>query len=326
MEKVFRKIFGEYMVNFLPAPLRGSIAVLLYLISILFWSFAFFTAFILSWIPVTKWRDTCRWFMNETPKLWTDWNDFIGKLINKIEWEVHGIESLKSDDWYLIISNHQSATDILIVHSIFNHKIPIPKFFMKKQLLWTFPFASWGCWLLNYPFMERYSKEFLIKHPHLKGKDLETTRKACKKFKDIPTSVISFVEGTRFTQKKHDHQRSPYKHLLRPRAGGFAYTMSALEEYLHKILNVTIIYANNNSSLWAFCCGTTKKIIVHVESFPVTQDLLGDYENDKHYRAHFHNWLNELWQKKDELIDQTLMAHYGYIGKQQASRQSFADK
>jgi hypothetical protein len=44
--------------------------------------------------------------------------------------------------------------------------------------------------------MKRYSKAYLEKHPEKKGKDLETTRKACAKFSRIPVAIFNFLEGT----------------------------------------------------------------------------------------------------------------------------------
>ena len=53
-----------------------------------------------------------------------------------------------------------------------------------------------------------------------RGADLEATRRSCERFATRPTSIMNFVEGTRFTPAKHTGQDSPYTHLLRPRAGG----------------------------------------------------------------------------------------------------------
>ena len=103
--------------------------------------------------------------------------------------------------------------------------------------------------------MKRYSKEFLEKNPHLRGKDLEATRAACEKFKETSVSVMNFVEGTRFTRAKHQKQGSPYRHLLRPKAGGTALVLDALGNQLQTILDVTIYYPQGAKTLWQFFCG-----------------------------------------------------------------------
>lgn len=290
------------MLSFLPAPIVGIIAILLYAINLLYWPCVLYLLAFLKLIPIKplqKWSDK---MIHLLPYYWQDINDAIKWLTTKTEWHVQGLESLQRDEWYLMISNHISWADILVLEKVFKRKIPILKFFMKKQLLWGLPLAGWACWILGFPFMERYSKAKLAKHPELKGKDFATTKRACEKFKAIPTSIISFAEGTRFTQQKHQRQQSPYQHLLRPRAGGVAFTLAAMEGCLHKIINVTIVYPAKQTTMWDFFCGKQAKINVHIEVMPITSNLIGDYENDREFRVRFQNWLNHLWQEKDQLI------------------------
>lgn len=291
------------MLSFLPAPFIGLIAALLYVLSITLWTGLLFLAGALRWIiPIRRWRQFMMHVMNQMPAYWSDTNHGIQSLTTKIEWDVQGFEKLNYNDWYLMMSNHQSYADILILQRLSKHKIPMPKFFMKKELLWSLPIASWACWLLDFPFMHRSSKAKLAKYPELKGKDIATTKKACEKFKQIPTTVINFVEGTRFTETKHQIQQSPYQYLLRPKAGGIAFALATLGAQFHKIINVTIIYPNTKINAWDFLCGKVKKIIVRAEVLEITPDLIGDYENNREFRIYFQNWLNQLWQQKDELM------------------------
>jgi 1-acyl-sn-glycerol-3-phosphate acyltransferase len=294
------------MLNFLPAPLLGIITALLYLLNTIFWPLPVFAGALLRLIPIKTWQKFCTHCMHRNMVYWADCNSFIQRLTTRIEWDIQGVENLKRDDWYLLISNHISWMDILMLTQVFNRKAPSVRFFMKKELLWTLPVAGLGAWLLDFPFLGRYSKSYLAKHPEMKGKDLETTRKACEKFRNIPTVIIAFAEGTRFTAEKHLKQASPYKHLLRPRAGGVAFTLGAMGQHFHKILNVTLVYPGERVGIWDYFCGRINKIVVRVEELPVTPDLLGDYENDRNYRIYFQNWLNELWRKKDEVIDVVL--------------------
>ncbi|MDC6678883.1 UbiA family prenyltransferase, partial [Leclercia adecarboxylata] len=50
-----------------------------------------------------------------------------------------------------------------------------------------------------YPFMKRYTKAFLAKHPELAGQDLKITKEACELFKRQPVTVVNYLEGTRFS-------------------------------------------------------------------------------------------------------------------------------
>jgi len=242
--------------------------------------------------------------MEHLPVYWIRGNCFIQELTTSIKWDVTGLEQLTYNEWYLLIANHQSWADILILQDIFNEKIPTLKFFLKKELLWTLPFGSWACWLLGFPFMHRYSKKVLTKHPELKNKDIETTKHACQRFKVAPTVVASFIEGTRFSDRKRRLQESPYQYLLRPKSTGIGFSLAVLGDFFHKILNVTIVYPPKKASLWHFLSGNIKKITVHIEALPITSDCLGDYQNDRQFRANFQKKLNELWAQKDKLISE----------------------
>lgn len=138
----------------------------------------------------------------------------------------------------------------------------------------------------------------------MKGKDIEITRKACEKFKYTPVSVMNFVEGTRFTPEKHAAQQSPFKNLLKPKAGGTGFVFTAMGEQLHCILNITIKYPEKDYSIWSFLSGKVHNVRMHIEKLPVTEDLLGDYENDPAYKKSFCIWLNDLWEKKDRLLSE----------------------
>ena len=151
--------------------------------------------------------------------------------------------------------------------------------------------------------MKRYSKEFLLKHPEMKGKDLETTRKACEKFKELPVSVMNFLEGTRFTTAKHDAQGSPYQHLLKPKSGGIAFVLSAMGGQLRSMLDVTIVYHDKAIGFWDLLCGRVHRLTVHIIERPIpAQFSRGDYESDPAFRAEFQEWVNQLWLEKDALI------------------------
>jgi 1-acyl-sn-glycerol-3-phosphate acyltransferase len=294
------------MLRFLPAFLLGIINIVLHALTMLFWPWPVFTVALLRLIPIRPWQRCCNYFLHNILIYWAAWFRFIRRLTMRIEWDLRGVENLKPDDWYLLISNHQSWVDILVLSQVFNHRIPPVKFFMKKELLWTLPFAGLAAKLLDFPFMERHSKSALAKRPDLKGKDLLTTRKACEKFKYTPTTVLNFVEGTRFTPQKHAQQASPYQYLLRPKAGGTAFALGAMGEYFHKILNITVVYPNAQADAWHYFSGRIKKIVVHVEELLITPDLLGDYENNREFRVYFQQWLNDLWRRKDKLIEEIL--------------------
>ncbi len=294
------------MFSYFIGLVRGTVALLLYVINtILSTSLIFLIAFLKLVIPIQSWRKLCSILLTGIANNWIAINNFNQRFSGKIRWDVKGLENLRLNEWYMVLSNHQSWVDILVLQRIFYRKIPFLKFFIKKELIWV-PFLGLAWWALDFPFMKRYSQAFLKKHPNLKGKDLETTRRACEKFKTIPVSVMNFVEGTRFMEKKHKLQRSPYKNLLRPKAGGMAFVFQAMGDQLHSIVDVTIAYPGGAKSFWQFLCGQVGEIKVRITSYPMKPELLGDYVNDSEYREIFHNWLNSLWEEKDMQIERML--------------------
>ena len=238
---------------------------------------------------------------------WISVNRLVLSGIGATRWHASGIDGLQRDGWYLVLSNHQTWVDILVLQIAFNRRIPFLKFFIKQELIW-FPFLGIAWWALDMPFMKRYRPSYLAKHPEKKGSDLEATRRACRKFRDTPTSVINFIEGTRFSEEKRIKRKSPYEHLLPPRAGGIAVALSSMGELFDAILDVTIVYPNGVPQFWRMCCGEMVEVVVDVRKRTVDPALVeGDYQNDREFRRHVHQWLGAVWADKDRRIE-TLQA------------------
>ena len=254
-------------------------------------------------IPVAVFRKLMtRWIMT-IGEIWVGCNAAIFGLVNDTRWEVSGLEGLSKNDWYLVVANHQTWIDIIALQTVLNRRIPFLKFFIKQELIW-FPIMGIAWWGLDMPFMKRYSKSYLAKNPHKKGKDLEATRKACEKFRNTPTSVINFIEGTRFSQEKRERRASPFQNLLPPRAGGIAFALDSMGSMFTEILDITIVYPNGIPDFWAMCYGEFDRIVIEIRKRPVEQWMIdGDYTNDREFRREFHQWLTQTWQEKDERIE-----------------------
>jgi 1-acyl-sn-glycerol-3-phosphate acyltransferase len=297
------------MLNFLPSPIVGIIAGVLMVINALFWVpilllFSVFK-FVMPFNRVRLVIDPILLFIAES---WISCNSAWMALTQRTEWDVQGIEGLDPRSWYLVNSNHQSWVDILVLQHLLNRRIPLLKFFLKQELIWV-PVMGLAWWALDFPFMRRHTEEFLKKHPEMRGKDQETTRRACAKFALIPTSVMNFLEGTRFTPEKHARQKSPYQHLLKPKAGGLALALNAMGTKFQSILDVTIVYPDGVPTFNDFSCGKLKRVVVRVRSLPVPQHLLeGDYATDPAFREAFAQWVQQLWRDKDQQISLLLQA------------------
>lgn len=239
------------------------------------------------------------------PETWVDINTFAMKLASPTPLDIHSQGELSRNGWYFLICNHQSWLDILILQRVFQRKIPMLKFFMKQELLWTLPIGGLACYLLDFPFMKRHSKDYLKKHPEQRNKDIETTRESCEKFKTQPITIMNYLEGTRFTKEKQKARKSPYKHLLPPKAGGMAFVLATLEDQIQFIIDTTIIYHTEEPTFWNFLMGRIPNITVFYNVLPVPQNLRGNYYENKEFRKVFQQWLNQRWQTKDTLIEIT---------------------
>ena len=246
---------------------------------------------------------------------------FLAKISNKIgDLTVYGLklimllmhgnniqvinnEKYDMNKWYMAMSNHQSWADIFVLLTVANKKIPLLKFFMKKELWWI-PFVFLANKTLNMPFVNRHSKKAIEKNPSLRTKDYENTLKSCKRFLRAPSTIFSYAEGTRFTSKKHKAQNSKYKNLLQPKIGGMATALSAMPE-IDTLINFSVVYKSKKRSAWSFLNGEMKDVKVFIKSYKIPENLKNrNYASDHLYREEFKEWIEEIWDEKDRKIDE----------------------
>ena len=200
---------------------------------------------------------------------------------------------MRSDGWFLVVSNHQSWADIVVLVIAFYGRIPQFKFFTKRDLIWI-PFIGLALWLLDFPYVRRYGRERLRADPTLGAIDRDATRRACSGFRERPTSILIFLEGTRFTAAKRLAQESPYQALLRPRVGGFSLVAEELADRLDAVVDVTITYPGGAPGFWNFLCGRCPTITLRARTLP--PPALADREAAR-------RWVDRLWAEKDrELV------------------------
>jgi len=220
--------------------------------------------------------------------------------ITNVEVTWDGGEGLSKKRWYIVISNHQSWADILILQTrLFGHIPPI-KFFTKQQLIWI-PFLGVAMWLLGFPYVRRMSKRQIAENPKLAEIDRQSTLSACAGFRNHPTTVLNFLEGTRFTPEKHARQDARFQSLLNPKIGGLVYTLAALEDRLHYFVDVTIEYPDGIPTFWEFMKGECHNVqmLVHCRDIPATLAASHEFED---IRVALVPWIEDLWQEKDERL------------------------
>lgn len=247
-------------------------------------------------LPFRWVRHICDTALNAIAETWIGVNCVWMKLVGRTRWDVSGLEGLQRKGWYLVSSNHQSWVDILVLQWVFNRRIPLLKFFIKHELIYV-PIIGLAWWALDFPFMKRRGGGSA-------QKDLETARKACEKFKVIPTSVISFMEGTRFTPHKHDQQNSPYTHLLKPKTGGVGMALETMGELFDSMVDVTIVYPGGVPTFMDLLAGRIDDVVVTVRQVPIPKELLVNAQGKAADRSTLQAWINGVWQAKDAEISQ----------------------
>jgi 1-acyl-sn-glycerol-3-phosphate acyltransferase len=248
-------------------------------------------------LPFTAVRHVTDRALNAIATTWIAVNTWWMGVVGRTRWDVQGLEGLDPKGWYLVASNHQSWVDILVLQKVLSRRVPLLKFFLKRELMYV-PVIGLAWWALDFPFMQRSGGSS-------GARDLERARKACEKFRVVPTSVINFLEGTRYTPEKHHKQRSPYRHLLKPKVGGIATALTTLGAQFHRILDVTIVYPDGPPTFWDVLSGRVHAVTVRVQQREIPAELLaGDYLGDKAFRGQMQAWVNGLWSEKDRLLEE----------------------
>lgn len=237
-------------------------------------------------------------------------NALIDNILPRKDWRIRLPDDVHVDGKYLLVSNHQSWVDTSIVQYISENRLPLTRFFTKFELIYI-PIVGQAFYFLDFPMMRRHSKEAVAKNPALKGQDIAEAKRACALLKDKPFTLLNYLEGTRFTQEKHDKQHSPYQHLLKPRAGGLSLAINALGEEIDGILDMTIVYPDGvptYSDLWK---GNIKRLGVDVRHIEIPKPLFesiqnGGYESDEAVKAQMFEWVEQIWREKDQRISQML--------------------
>jgi len=237
---------------------------------------------------------------------WVGVNDRLFDGFLETRWQIEGVEGLRRDGHYLLISNHISWVDIFAVLRAFHLRAPFIRFFLKHALIWS-PIVGQAAWALEFPFMRRYSPEYLAQHPEKRGRDLETTKKACRRYRQLPVSILNFVEGTRFDRQKHEDQQSPYRHLLRPRVGGIGFVLASMSEQLDAIYDVTVVYPKRDVTIFDFLANRLPWIRVQARRIEIPEELRSAAITEPgEARDRFKQWVEEIWRQKDAAIGRIL--------------------
>lgn len=235
---------------------------------------------------------------------WVQGNDQIFDWMVSTEWEIDAIDELDIKGRYLVIANHLSWIDIFALFRAFHGRTAFIRFFLKRALIWS-PIIGQATWALDFPFMRRYSSAYLAAHPEKRGKDLETTRKACRRYRTIPCTLLNFLEGTRFTREKQEDQQSPYRHLLRPRIGGVGFAIASMGAHLDALIDATLVYPGvDDPTMFDFMRNRIPRVVVRARRLEIPPAFRSAaITQPGPERDRFKEWIESIWREKDELID-----------------------
>ena len=233
-------------------------------------------------------------------------NWLIDHVLPHLKWDISIADDLElsMQGRYLMTCNHQSWVDTTVNQYFGLTRMPLTRFFTKWELIFI-PFIGPAFKILGFPMMKRHSKEQIAANPELKTRDLEESRKACEQLLSQPFTLLNYLEGTRFTPEKHAKQQSPYKHLLKAKAGGLALALNILGDKIDALVDMTIVYPDGAPGYGDFWLGDVNRIAVNLRKINIPPWVLaGNYEDDAAYRERFQQWVDELWTEKDQLIEQ----------------------
>lgn len=239
-----------------------------------------------AWIA-SKWANGLRWILGTLPT----------------RWNLTG-ERPDPQGTHLILANHRSWIDILVVIWVLGKNTTLPRFFMKWELIYV-PVIGICAWALDFPIMRRYTAEDIKHRPELKHRDFDYAHRVLTRHLDQPCVVVNYAEGTRFSPEKHAKNRSPYTHLLKPKVGGPQLALDCLRNRLDGVYDLTLAYPGAQLSVWRLLSGQIPEIRMHLERIEIPPELQKTPETLVELKA-FRGWMNALWAAKDRRLEQML--------------------
>ena len=241
--------------------------------------------------------------MNEVfGELYLYFNSRIQDLMHNPDYKVYGQEKLKRDIWQFTTINHLSWADIFLYLYFCNFKQSVPRIFMKSQLWWL-PLTWTANIGLAMPYVVRRSKEAIKANPQLAQTDKNSTIKACRMYKIMPTNVAGFIEGTRIDKEKYLASNSRFTNLMPPKIGGMGYTLEVMP-YIDHLTDITLVYKSDKRAFWNFLCGDLREASVTINTYKIPEELRGvDYSDNQEMRDKLKAFLESIWEEKDKIIE-----------------------
>ena len=230
-------------------------------------------------------------------------DDWILFRVLKIQLDLTGIDQTYTGDFYLALCNHQSWSDIFILQHLLNRKTPIIKFLVKRELMYL-PVVGLICWAYDFPLLNRGNQTIKSPDKSFRMNDSKTLSKSLARFLLSSATIMNFAEGTRFSPLKAKRQKSPYRYLLKPKAGGLIAIYKMMGQELAAVLDFTVVYDSPRPTFWRFIGGKIPRVKVHLDTI-LSEELK---ENFGMPESNFDpdcvaEWINQRWEQKNRKIE-----------------------
>ena len=117
------------------SQLKGSLAFLCYLLNTLFWAIPILFFGLIKLIPLKIIDKICSYITDNCASAWIYGNTLTEKILHPVTFEITGDTNFDRKQWYMVIANHQSWVDILVLQRILNGKIPFFEIFSKTRII-----------------------------------------------------------------------------------------------------------------------------------------------------------------------------------------------
>lgn len=282
--------------------IRGIITFILCLLNAIFVIVVVTPLGLFRFIPITFIQKNILKINERFGELYLYFNSRIQDLMHNPDYKVYGQDKLKRDIWQFTTINHLSWADIFLYLYFCNFKQSCPRVFMKAQLWWL-PITWTANIGLAMPFVVRRSKEAIKANPQLAQTDKNSTIRACRTYKIMPTNVAGFIEGTRIDKEKYLASNSKFKNLMPPKIGGMGYTLEVMP-YIDHLTDVTLVYKSDKRAFWNFLCGDMREASVTINTYKIPEELRGvDYTDNQEMRDKLKAFLESIWEEKDKIIE-----------------------
>lgn len=259
-------------------------------LNLIFWGLLLLLVLPAKAVPRTR-----PWFRRVSNRIYRAAVRVDNALLRRISGASWNVEELTLDCSrpHIVLANHRSWADILIVQSVVATRGPIVKFLCKRELLYV-PIFGLIILAFDFPVLRRRSRSG-SDPAHRREDDRRRVTTASAALLDSPAAILSFAEGTRFAEAKREALGGPYEHLLPPRAGGLAAMLDALGPGEGSIVDLTLAYPRA-VSFWEFLGGAAGPVNVRWETIPIADVP----------RERVQEWLNDRWRRKDAQLQSTI--------------------